>query len=74
MSAIEWTEEQPTEEGWYWVRLKDANWINDKCETIGYIRTHYYEDLSPTGELFLYICGCEYGIELTRATHFSRIE
>jgi hypothetical protein len=69
MSGIEWTEEQPTEEGWYWVKLKNANWINDKCETVAYIRKSAFYD-----GIVMFLCGYEYDKGLSAATHFSRIE
>jgi len=72
MSAINWTTEQPTEEGWYWVRLIDANWINDKCETVAYIKPYSYQD-GTRQELLMYVCGCELGLFLEAATHFYRI-
>jgi hypothetical protein len=67
MSGIRWTEEQPTEEGWYWIRMKNG-WVDDKTDCIGYVFR------SQFGRMEMMIPMYEYAEPTTEASHFAKVQ
>ena len=60
----EWTEEVPTEEGWYWLAIKDgdADWyaiVVEVEQSLGkyYVRSHLFEDAVYQD---MFQCWCDY--------------